>query len=195
MKFSPHIALAHRQWKDFLEKKDGVVDATLGNGHDTAYLASLVPQGWVVGLDIQQKAIDEAQKKTAAFPHVTLLLHDHISFPPLPSPPALIVYNLGYLPSSSHEKKTTRESTLLSLESALALKPRALSITCYSGHAGGEEEERGVISWGENLSSAEFEVRHHRWLNRPKSPSFLWIERREFSPSSHRSPRSNTPFL
>jgi len=48
----------------FVKEGDTVVDATCGNGNDTAFLASLVGEnGRVFGFDIQDKAIANTTKK------------------------------------------------------------------------------------------------------------------------------------
>lgn len=40
-----------------------VIDATCGNGNDTAYFAQHVPNGFVYGFDIQEQAILNTQQK------------------------------------------------------------------------------------------------------------------------------------
>ena len=51
-------ARAHRELAALVREGDLVVDATAGNGHDTAFLAARVgEQGKVLAFDIQAEAI------------------------------------------------------------------------------------------------------------------------------------------
>ena len=45
-----------------IKEDDTLVDFTMGNGHDTAYLCSLVPVGKVYAFDIQKEALDNTAK-------------------------------------------------------------------------------------------------------------------------------------
>jgi hypothetical protein len=89
------------------------------------------------------------------------------------------VYNLGYLPggkkSITTQTDTTLESVKLSLE--LLADDGAISITCYPGHEEGAREEKELLAFAETLSSKEWNVCQHKWLNRPRSPSLLWLLR------------------
>lgn len=54
-------------WAQVVRAGDVVVDATMGNGHDTLALAQLVgPSGTVYGFDIQQEAVDSTAAHLAA---------------------------------------------------------------------------------------------------------------------------------
>ena len=175
--FSPHIALAHRYWQEHLNRDDIAIDMTCGNGHDALYLSQLVPQGKVYAFDIQIEAIEATRSRTAGAVELIHRSHETIDQLLLPKPPRLIVYNLGYLPGKDHAIVTKSDSTLASLEKAIALlaPDGAISITCYPGHEEGEIEEMAVLDFAAHLPSKKWSVCHHRWLNRPRSPSYLWI--------------------
>ncbi|MBI3508640.1 MAG: class I SAM-dependent methyltransferase [Chlamydiia bacterium] len=132
----------------------------------------------VVALDIQERAIQSTQQRVEGR-NVTLHCMSHVTFPPLTAPPRLIVYNLGYLPGGDKHRTTLTQTTLLSLQEAerILAVDGAISITCYSGHEEGEKEERAVLQWAKELSSSQWLVSHHSWLNRPHSPSLLWLRR------------------
>lgn len=50
-------AIAQCYWQSVVRSGDCVVDATLGNGHDTLFLAKLVgPAGHLYGFDVQARA-------------------------------------------------------------------------------------------------------------------------------------------
>jgi SAM-dependent methyltransferase len=167
---------AHSRWKTWLRPTDGALDATAGNGKDTLLLSQLLPNGYVIGFDIQELALQRARERLKEQPHVTLHLrsHEEIDQVPLPFPPRLIIYNLGYLPGGDKTITTLQTTTLRSLEASLrCLAPDgALSIICYSGHPGGQAEEDAVWSWAEKLVGWNAErIR----FERPHSPTLVWI--------------------
>ncbi len=175
--FSPHLTLAKAYWKGFLRPADVAIDATCGNGHDTLFLSEFCS---VIGLDIQNQAIQNTealleQHQRRAVLH--RLSHAQIDELPLPHPPRLIVYNLGYLPGGDKSITTNTSSTLKSVKKGLELLAHdgALSITCYPGHDEGQKEEKALEEWAAGLPSNRWSVCHHKWLNRPRSPSLLWI--------------------
>lgn len=185
---SPHLTLAHAYWRSHLRPGDLAIDATCGNGHDICTLGKLLlshPESLLIGFDIQSAALQNTEallKKSLPEEHLARVLfqrrcHSEIDQVPLPHPPALIVYNLGYLPGSDKRITTETSSTLASLAKATCLVKEggSISITCYPGHLEGKREEEAILLWAENLSSDRWQVCHHRWLNRNAAPSFLWI--------------------
>lgn len=185
---SPHLCLAHAYWKEHLSAGDLAIDATCGNGHDTLRLAQLLlacPESLIFGLDIQQSALDNTASllKNSLPPSfltrvlLHLLNHANIDQLPLPFPPRLIVYNLGYLPGGDKTITTQTPTTLQSLHRAIQLlaPDGAISATLYPGHPEGEKEEKEILNWAGQLPAAKWRVCHHRWINRALSPSLLWI--------------------
>mmetsp|Transcript_26229 Transcript_26229/g.72374 ORF Transcript_26229/g.72374 Transcript_26229/m.72374 type:complete len:470 (+) Transcript_26229:147-1556(+) len=141
-------ALAHHLWRHVLRPGvDSVIDATAGNGGDTQLLARLLfppkrdnntcytaetTKSRLVAVDIQHEACQRTREKLAsvlseAELSSSLVKIVHGSHAPLPLPDdyntdnsiALVVYNLGYLPSSSKEYLTQTHSTLASLTDAV----------------------------------------------------------------------------
>lgn len=172
-----HLQLAQKTWKSLLTPEDIALDATCGNGYDTLFLTGCCS---VVGIDIQEKAVE--QTKNLLMQHgktgqILLLSHEYIDQLPLPKAPRLIVYNLGYLPKGDKSLTTQVSTTLISVKKSLEiLAPNgALSITCYPGHEEGEREEKALEAWVETLPSHRWQVIHHKWPNRRKAPSWLWI--------------------
>lgn len=186
----PHLLLAHDYWKKHLRPGDCAIDATCGNGRDTLALANIIlnhPQSAVWSLDIQQTALENAEsflKRALSEPLFSRILFHHLCHAeidriPLPHPPRLIVYNLGYLPGGNKAITTETTTTLQSVQKALLLlgEEGALSITCYPGHPEGKREEAAIVEWASGLSSLDMTVCYHRWVNRPDSPSLFWIAR------------------
>ena len=182
-KFSAHLDLAKSYWTSHLSPEDVVIDATCGNGHDTLFLAKL-PSLNILGIDIQLEAIENTKNllEKHQLAHRVILhcgSHENFNWLPLPKKPKLIIYNLGYLPGKNKTLTTQTETTLASLHSAMHILENkgAISITCYPGHTEGEREEKAVLSWAESLGSKTWLICHHRWINRPKAPTVLWIYR------------------
>lgn len=104
----------------------------------------------------------------------------HSSFPKVaPESIKLMVYNLGYLPKGDKSIITATETTLQSLKTALDLiQPGgAISITTYSGHSGGGEEEDAVLAFAKSLEPALWNPYLHTRLNRPNSPRLLLLQK------------------
>ena len=61
------VELTHRFLRSTLAPGGLYLDATCGNGHDTQFLCALAgPAGHVLGLDIQQQAVDNTNARLAA---------------------------------------------------------------------------------------------------------------------------------
>jgi len=145
---------AHDAVQKFVRPGDAVVDATVGNGYDTLFLAQLVgPQGHVFGLDIQQEALDQALLLLAPhqFRHVTLLRRDHAELRDViprkhHGQLAAVMFNLGYLPGGNKAITTMPGTTFTAIQAAmLLLRPEGiLSIMIYRGHAMGPLEAEAV---------------------------------------------------
>jgi hypothetical protein len=176
--FSPHLKLAKEYWREHLKSSDLAIDATCGNGNDTLFLTELCT---VIGLDIQVEALQNTEALLARSERRAILhrlSHEEIDRLPLPHSPHLIVYNLGYLPKGDKSITTQTKTTLISVQKSLELLAPggALSITCYPGHEEGEKEEKALEEWATLLPSDRWLVAHHKWLNRKKAPSLLWIQ-------------------
>lgn len=132
---------------------DVAIDATAGNGHDTAFLARQVGStGRVFSFDIQSRAIEATARRLRLLPaaiaarvvsvhashacmreHLPGALHGRVG---------CVMFNLGYLPGADHAVTTERNATLCAVEYALALlRPHGvLTVIGYTGHASGAIE-------------------------------------------------------
>lgn len=166
----PHLEKAHQFWREHLKATDHVIDATCGNGKDTAILAEIVPQGLVFAIDIQEDAIVKAQAYVQTS-NVKFLHQSHTQLPK-DEKVRLVVYNLGYLPGGNKALTSQTGSTLQSVQAALAMLPLggALSITCYPGHPEGANEEKALQTWSKSLSQ---KVEWSSW--KPGSPTLLIV--------------------
>jgi len=171
------IEMAHRLLKERVQEGDVVVDATVGNGHDTRFLAECVgASGHVVGFDIQASAIENTCARTENVPNITLhqVGHEQIA-KYISTPVAAITFNLGYLPGGDKSLTTRTGTTLTALQSSVShLKPGGLlTIVAYIGHEGGSEEGNAVADWAESLDQNEFSVIRYEFQNQRNTPPFL----------------------
>ncbi len=175
------IHVAHHFWKLIVETTDHVIDATLGNGQDALFLAPLCTRGKLTGIDVQEQAISSAQEILKEYYHIEYVLGSHATFPNHLTPETikLIVYNLGYLPRGDKTIVTQTSSTLESVQNALSLLTPGgmISITCYSGHEEGANEEKALLEFSRRLNPRQWSVSHQQWLNRHRCPSLLLISK------------------
>lgn len=146
-----------------------VVDATVGNGFDTLFLAQQVgSSGHVWGFDVQADALTTAAALIEAHgltDRVTLIHagHQHLDAH-LPACARgrldAVMFNLGYLPGSDKRLTTITDTTLTAVAAAAAnLSPGGLlSILAYQGHLGGRKEADAVDDWLRTEGTVTLEV-------------------------------------
>ncbi len=178
--FQGHLDFAHSLWKGLLKPGDWAIDATCGNGRDTAQLAQLVStEGGIIAIDLQEKAIASARAHLPE--NIHFFCQSHASFPPLclEKPIKLIIYNLGYLPGGNKEITTQVSTTLASVRAGMELlQPGGLiSLTCYPGHPEGAREQVALLEMARQLQPSIWSCSHHTWENRKQSPSLLLIQK------------------
>lgn len=161
----PLTSLAQQAVAAVLEPGDLAVDATLGNGHDTLFMARCIaPHGRVFGFDVQPAALSSARARLAAaglerLAELELCGHERMR-ERLPAAwhgrVAAVMFNLGYLPGADKTLVTRAETTLAALDQALALlRPGGLvSLLLYRGHAGAGDEVAAVEDWLGRLDGA-----------------------------------------
>lgn len=162
-----------------------VVDATMGNGGDTAHLAKLVGEtGHVYAFDVQQEALDrtaERLKTENLSDRVTLILDGHQNMlRHIKTPCDMIVFNLGWLPGAAHDVFTLTDTTLRALDASLALlKVGALLTVCiYPGHDEGKKELQAVQEWAKALPPRTMQSLFVSYRNQPENtPALLVVER------------------
>ncbi|MEM7144829.1 MAG: class I SAM-dependent methyltransferase [Verrucomicrobiota bacterium] len=146
--------------REYVGKGDVVVDATVGNGYDTVFLAELVGvrsrtgsiAGKVIGFDVQEAAIVSASKRVPeglrGIVDLHLVGHEEMGRV-VTGPVRAVMFNLGYLPGGDHGFVTEPGTTVAGLEAALGvLGPGGLvTVVVYPGHEGGAEEAVAVEEW------------------------------------------------
>jgi hypothetical protein len=85
------------------------------------------------------------------------------------------MFNLGYLPRSDKLCITKPATTILALEASLRLlRPGGIvTLVCYTGHPGGDEEATAVDEFTRSLAQEDYEVLHYRFTNLVNDPPHL----------------------
>ncbi|WP_298273470.1 class I SAM-dependent methyltransferase [Geobacter sp.] len=179
------VPLAHYFLRERVRPGDRVVDATCGNGHDTAFLAELVgAAGTIWAFDIQESALAATRARLEAFGYpgrTELVLAGHERLAEIVTEPVRgVVFNLGFLPGAGRETVTSSATTSAALEQAagLLLPGGVVTVAVYTGHAGGAEEGRGVEEWAAALSPRTFNVWRCRQMNRSDTAPYLVVVER-----------------
>lgn len=94
------LRYSHQLIKEIVTEGDHVIDATMGNGNDTLFLAELVGStGHVYAFDIQEQALQNTRDKTSDYSErTTLYLAGHETIEEKISPDQPIkaaIFNLG----------------------------------------------------------------------------------------------------
>ena len=143
------------------------IDATCGNGGDTAFLCRLVgPEGRVLGFDIQPEAIASTRKhlEQLGVPASRYELHcqSHADLLQVVQPGTAdaVMFNFGWLPGADHGVFSTAQSSIPALQAALqAVRPGGIvSAILYSGAVIGTDEKQAVLAWLRALPLKDFTV-------------------------------------
>ena len=177
--------LAQEALSSCIRPGDTVVDATMGNGHDTLFLCEAVgPDGRVWAFDIQPQAVasTEARLKDAGLSgRANLVCAGHQALDRYVTEPVrAAVFNLGWLPGGDHHVTTRWETTREAVEKALALLlPLGILVVCaYPGHEEGNRERRELAGFLSGLSNREYNVLHQCFLNAsPGAPECFIVQK------------------
>jgi SAM-dependent methyltransferase len=184
MKLERVLPYSKKILKLALGNGDIAVDCTIGNGHDTVFLAELVgPTGHVYGFDIQKEAISatsEQVMKTGYTDRVTLFQDSHASLLGL-IPKADhsrirgAIFNLGYLPGGDKEIVTLAESTIAAVEQLLSVmeKEAVIVLVVYHGHPEGQVERDALLDYVTGLDQKRAHVLQYRFMNQVNNPPFI----------------------
>ena len=162
------LEMAHDFLAQVITQEDIVVDATMGNGHDTLFLAKLAKQ--VYAFDIQEQALKQTSQRLqeAGLTNVELLLQGHETVDQFVTVLKAAIFNLGYLPSAD-------KSIIEALEKLcqLLVKGGRIAIMIYYGHEGGDIERDAVLDYVSQLPQQEYTATIYRTLNQINNPPFL----------------------
>jgi predicted methyltransferase len=163
---------------------DIVVDATLGNGHDTLFLAKLVGEsGRVYGFDVQEEAI--AASKTRL--HKEGLLEGAVLFHQghetlAENIPTIhhgkitgAIFNLGYLPGSDKTIVTKPETTIAAVNQLLEIMAPegVIVLVIYHGHNEGALERDALLNFCCKINQKTAHVMRYQFINQQNNPPFI----------------------
>lgn len=134
------------------------LDATIGNGYDTVFLAHQAgAEGHVYGFDIQAVALANTRQRLQAcglVDRTSLFQASHaemLNFIPETAQGKIqaVMFNLGYLPGADKTLITQSASTLAAVDAACRLLADrgVITVLAYPGHTGGDLETRSLAVW------------------------------------------------
>ena len=183
------LHFSHQLLAEILKPGDQAVDATMGNGHDTALLAKLVgAYGKVYAFDVQQAAIDATSSRLAEqdltervqlFHQGHETIHEVIS---LDTPIKAAIFNLGYLPKSDKAIITLPNTTKTAIEALLErlVQKGRIILVVYYGHDGGAKELAMVNDFCQELPQQDYNVLRYQFINQANQPPILYcIEKKQ----------------
>lgn len=166
---------------------DICIDATMGNGYDTVFLAEKVGKnGKVYAFDVQEEAIKSTQKKIKKLEfedRVELILDGHENIEKyVKQSIKCAVFNLGYLPRCEHMIITKPDTTVEAIKQSVELLEEngVVCISIYTGHEGGMEERNAVFNYAMNLDQKSYNVFGSKFINQKNNPpSIILIEKKK----------------
>ncbi|WP_025692207.1 class I SAM-dependent methyltransferase [Paenibacillus zanthoxyli] len=197
MGFLSVLSFAHKMVEERLAPGERAVDATVGTGADTLFLAKKAgPKGEVYGFDIQSEALRLAGERLrraredeggSSLAPSTLLLKSHaVMMDELPpswrGSVGAVMFNFGYLPSDDADKSviTLPDSSVAALEASLELLRPGGIITAvlYPGHPGGELEAEAAMAWASSVPQQTASAIVYRQLQRRTAPYVIALEKK-----------------
>ncbi|MCM3116562.1 methyltransferase domain-containing protein [Neobacillus sp. MER 74] len=184
MKIDKVLPFAKNLLKKAVQPGDVVIDATVGNGYDTVFLAELVgASGHVFGFDIQEKAIAASKERLinqSLSERVTLFHSGHEQLSQLipnnyQGKVTGAIFNLGYLPGSDKTIVTQPETTINALQQLLEMiAPEGIIVlVIYHGHKGGAEERDSLLDYCQKIDQKTAHVLQYQFINQQNSPAFI----------------------
>lgn len=163
--------------EEIVSREDILVDATCGNGHDTAFLSRLVPDGHVYSFDVQTEAIDSARAKynssNISFIHDG---HENIS-QYIDSPVKAGIFNLGYLPGGDKSITTAYDTTIAAVTNLfdLLISGGRIVVVVYHGHDSGKIERDALLDTLSAWPQDQAQVLRYQYINQQNNAPFLLV--------------------
>jgi predicted methyltransferase len=184
MKLERVLPFAKMLLEKAISPGDIAIDATLGNGHDTLFLAKLVGEnGKVYGFDIQEQAVLNSRERLNQNHMLerTVLFqngHEHIqSLVPIYHHGKITaaIFNLGYLPGSDKSVVTKPNTTISAVEQLLQIMAPGgmIVLVVYHGHHGGAQERDELMRFVQDIDQKQARVLLYQFLNQQNNPPFI----------------------
>lgn len=181
-KYGKIVSFVHSLIKMSYMDRDNLnlVDATCGNGFDTLFLCNVAGHtGCVTAFDIQVDAIEKTKKllkENLKYDNYHLINDSHEFINKYVSSVDACIFNLGYLPQSDKNVKTSGDTTVKAIDSVLSLlsKDGRIYIASYIAHDSGEEYMK-VFGFLSTLSNTEYNVINISLINKSNKPPEIFI--------------------
>lgn len=184
MKLERILPFARQLLEKAVQPGDIAVDATLGNGHDTLFLANLVGMnGHVYGFDIQEEAILATKNRLSehnVLERTTLIHKGHEQI--IHSVPTMhhgkitgAIFNLGYLPGGDKSIVTKSSTTIAAIEQLLEIMtPEGIIVlVIYHGHSEGAVERDDLLEFVKNIDQTRAHILQYQFVNQVNHPPFI----------------------
>ena len=177
------LHFSHSLLEEILQPGDHVIDATMGNGYDTVFMAEKIGKtGHVYSFDVQKEALLYTKSKLTEqdlLDRTSLFLQGHETLGTVvdeAQPIKAGIFNLGYLPKSDKSVITLPETTRTAMEEILKrLVPRGrMILVVYYGHEGGEKELDMVQDYCQSLPQEKYNVLKYQFINQKNNPPILY---------------------
>ncbi|WP_147532685.1 tRNA (mnm(5)s(2)U34)-methyltransferase [Bacillus marasmi] len=184
MKLERILPFARHLLEQAVGHGDIAVDGTLGNGHDTKFLAELVGDtGMVFGFDIQKEALEAttARLQESNLHERVMLFHKGHEETLQSIPPHYhgqvrgAIFNLGYLPGGDKSIVTTAATTIAAVEQLLdIMAPEGIIVlVIYQGHEEGALERDELLQYVKGIDQQQAHVLQYQFINQVNNPPFI----------------------
>ncbi|MGQ9411697.1 tRNA (mnm(5)s(2)U34)-methyltransferase [Streptococcus pluranimalium] len=170
------LEFSHDFLEEVLDNDSVALDATMGKGNDTVFLAKQSRR--IYAFDVQEEALEKTRQRLVieGLTNVDLILDGHENLDHyVREPLRAAIFNLGYLPSADKSIITKPHTTLQAIEKVLDRLEVGgrLAIMVYYGHEGGEMEKDVVLNFVRQLDQKAYTVMLYQALNQINTPPFL----------------------
>ncbi|MDY0277944.1 MAG: class I SAM-dependent methyltransferase [Acholeplasma sp.] len=188
------VDLGHLLISDYLTKDTIAVDMTLGNGHDSLFLAKRCKH--VYAYEIQELGINNSIKLFNEHSMNNLIIinksHEYVS--ELKDSYSVAIFNLGYLPGSDKSITTSSLTTVKAVNHVLNNpKLKVLLIVVYPGHKEGMIESLALNEYIRDIDP-NFKITKVQVLEtKNPAPYLLMIEKKQPVSMSSVKKQKNIP--
>ncbi len=205
-------SLAQAICEKYLKEHDTAVDCTCGRGYDTRFLAGLCRKVYSFDIqqeaiesaerllddsgisweawEIRNEPIKQGERgrfgacaEAESQAKVTFINDSHVNMKNYVSEePAVIIFNLGYLPGGDKSITTRKDTTATAVKEAVETVKAGgiVCITVYPGHEEGAAEKEELKRFAETLEKSRFHCVYADMLNQGHAaPEILWITRKK----------------
>lgn len=177
------VGYVHNVLTAVLQQGDVAVDATIGNGWDTAVMGELVGRGGTVyGFDIQDVALEVTRARTSeCLATIKLFQQGHQTLATVVDAKhhgqvKAVSFNLGYLPGGDKNLTTHVETTLEGLTQAVSIlaSDGVITVVCYR-HAEGVRELNSVREFVKGLPQDQYTTVEVDFINQRGTPPIVFV--------------------